>query len=73
SRHADLAVEYPVPVVKALSFNDKPLALYEGTLRLKATITNSEDAETAPLAKLTLQACSVDICLQPEDLVFVLW
>ncbi|MCP5074384.1 MAG: thioredoxin domain-containing protein, partial [Rhodobacteraceae bacterium] len=24
SRHADLAVEYPVPVVKALSFNDKP-------------------------------------------------
>ncbi len=65
-----LAVHYPEPVVKALSFNETPLALYEGELRL---VAKSGAGTESRRVRLVLQACSDEICLQPEELRFMLW
>ncbi len=65
---ADQPVTYPEPLVKSLSFNDAPLALYEGKITLTASAPSA-----ATIANLILQACSDEICLQPEDLRFTLW
>ena len=69
----DIVVEYPDPVIKSLSFNDTPLALYEGQLKLVATVAGGNGNRGIGFAKLTLQACSDQICLQPEELSFALW
>ena len=69
----DLAVQYPDPITKTLSISSAPLALYEGDLRIEALLGTSAAKEKVRRAKLTLQACSNEICLQPEDLIFVLW
>lgn len=66
----ELSVDYPAPEVKTLSFNDTPLALYEGELRLSVR-PGALSGDTR--VNLTLQACSDEICLQPETLVFTLW
>ena len=68
-----IAVDYPDPVIKSLSFNDTPLALYEGDLFLAAAGAGPDENGKARFAKLTLQACSDEICLQPEELSFALW
>ena len=67
------AVEYQDPVIKSLAFNDAPLALYEGHLQITAVAPEGGDAASTRRAELTVQACSDDICLQPEELVFILW
>ena len=66
-------VEYPDPAIKSLAFNDAPLALYEGNVQIIARGGGSGDAASAHRAVLTIQACSDEICLQPEELVFALW
>ncbi len=63
------AGDYPEPKLKALTFNDKLLALYEGEVELVAVIPD----DTTGVAVLTIQACSNEICLQPEELRFTLW
>lgn len=68
-----LSVEYPKPLTKALSFSKKPLALYEGRLKLTASGGPQAEPGAPQKAKLTLQACSDQICLQPEVLTFTLW
>lgn len=68
-----LAVEYPDPIIKTLAFNDTPLALYEGSLHLTASAAGGDDPAAARTARLSLQACSEQICLQPEELIFTLW
>ncbi len=68
-----VVVAYPDPVIKSLAFNDKPLALYEGHLQIVAMGAGPADAASSRRAVLTIQACSDDICLQPEELVFTLW
>jgi hypothetical protein len=65
-----LAVDYPDPLVKTLSFNDAPLALYEGVIRLTARPGAVTDRAQI---RLTLQECCDEICLQPETLIFTLW
>ena len=62
---ADIALDYPEPALKTLTFNDAPLALYEGKIRLHLP------SDRPRQVTLTLQACSDDICLQPEELHFV--
>ncbi|MEE9389032.1 MAG: DUF255 domain-containing protein [Paracoccaceae bacterium] len=57
---------YPAPRVKSLGFNDAPLALYEGDISIEVP------AHTGA-AVLTLQACSNEICLQPEEHLFYIW
>ncbi|HHL21026.1 MAG TPA: hypothetical protein ENJ52_05805, partial [Aliiroseovarius sp.] len=61
---------YPAPQVKALGFNPAPLALYDGTLTLRAPLPATD---TPARAKLTLQSCNDEICLAPEELDFTLW
>lgn len=57
-------VTYPQAQRRKLGFHDKELALYEGRVEISATVPASE-SPTIP-AELTLQACSDEICLEPE-------
>ena len=65
------AENYPEPLVKSLSFNDEMLALYEGELTLVGALPEVD--EQPAVAVLTVQACSDEICLQPEEVRFTLW
>ncbi|MEM8743256.1 MAG: protein-disulfide reductase DsbD domain-containing protein, partial [Pseudomonadota bacterium] len=47
-----------------LGFHDKELALYEGTVELKADLAAAP--EKAVTLNLRVQACSDKICLEPE-------
>ncbi|MGE4611979.1 MAG: thioredoxin domain-containing protein [Paracoccaceae bacterium] len=67
---ADIPISnYPDPLVKTLNFNDELLALYEGELVLSGNIPDVTPASGV----LTIQACSDEICLQPEELHFTIW
>ncbi|MDH3581447.1 MAG: protein-disulfide reductase DsbD family protein, partial [Hyphomicrobiales bacterium] len=57
-------VTYPAAVRRKLGFHDKELALYEGTVSLKASLPPKVSSPIR--AKLRLQACSDEICLEPE-------
>ncbi len=58
------AVAYPKAERRKLGFHDKELALYEGRVEISAAVPATE-APTIP-AELTLQACSDEICLEPQ-------
>jgi uncharacterized protein len=65
--------DYPRSQVKTLQFSESPLALYEGDVVISSQINPDPTTPLVPRLKLTLQACSEEICLQPEELVFLLW
>ena len=63
---------YPSGTIKSLSFDEAPLALYEGAFSLRSK--KFEGAMIPPRKiMLTFQACSDEVCLPPEDMIFVLW
>lgn len=64
--------KYPTPLEKVLRFNDKPLSLYEERLQLsdKYQPNTSDQPHTI---SLDVQACSDEICLEPETLKFNFW
>lgn len=66
---------YPQAVEVVLGFNPKPLAVYEGQLELSALF--GEDAAGDPNSghrvTLEIQACSDEICLQPDEMTFRFW
>ena len=63
---------YPSGTIKSLSFDEAPLALYEGAFSLRSK--KFEGAMVPPRKiMLTFQACSDEVCLPPEDMIFVLW
>ena len=69
---------YPQPLVKSLKFNDKPMALYEGNITLdsklpKTTPASAQKAGKGAKVVLTLQACSDQICLLPEEVIVQIW
>ena len=66
-------VQYPDPVIKTLAFSGSELALLEGSFDIAATRTDGAEADGPMRAVLTLQACNNEICLEPEELTFVLW
>ncbi len=66
------AKTYPKPDVKSLSFNDKPMALYEGDVSLSGTYQKPPEGKSGEVT-LTLQACSDKICLLPEEVKVRLW
>jgi len=69
---ANIDTAYPSGTIKSLSFNEAPLALYEGAFSLRSK--KSEGPILNPSkAMLTFQACSDEVCLPPEDMTFVLW
>jgi uncharacterized protein len=64
-----LRVAYPPPVSFKPKFSDEPLAVYEGTARIVAAFPQGVLNRTPYLfGTLTVQACTIDICLPPADL-----
>ncbi len=59
------AIEYPAAVNRKLKFNDEEMALYEGDVEIIAPLAK-EVGDRLNL-KLTLQACSDEICLEPVE------
>jgi thiol:disulfide interchange protein DsbD len=59
-------VEYPRPVERTLAFSEKPLLLYEGTIRLRVPMP--ADAAGRVAAVLRYQACDDERCLPPRTL-----
>jgi len=63
------AVSYPEAEVQKLGFQRDPLALYHGTVRIRAELLRSgETGRMLPL-ELSLQACNDQVCLPPEKVV----
>ncbi|MCF6199641.1 MAG: DUF255 domain-containing protein [Hyphomicrobiaceae bacterium] len=56
---------YPQPVMRRLKFNDGEMALYEKTVKMKVPL-DVNHSERVNL-KITLQACSDEICLEPVE------
>ena len=63
---------YPPPIEKKLKFNDKVLSLYERSMEIDHPIPAGA-ANQARQLSLQLQACSDEICLEPETLKFQYW
>ncbi len=61
------AVRYPRPKRLAARFSEKPLLLLDGDFTMSAQITGAADGPI--VARLTLQACSMEICLQPQTML----
>ena len=64
--------KFPKPIEKKLKFNGTPLSLYEGHLVLEDALPDGVSKE-AQVLTLDIQACSDQICLEPESLSFSYW
>ena len=64
--------KFPKPIEKKLKFNGTPLSLYEGHLVLEDALPDTVSTE-AQVLTLDIQACSDQICLEPESLSFSYW
>ena len=66
---------YPAPLVKSLKFNDKPMALYEGFIKLSSDLPIKQTGKENAVGKvvLKLQTCSDQICLLPEEMIIRVW
>lgn len=58
-------VVYPKAMTRKLKFNDDDMALYEGSVEMSVPL--SKDVGDRVDLKLTLQACSDQICLEPVE------
>ena len=67
---ASATVRYPTPVTRKLSFSDAPLSLFEGDSEI--VISVSRETDQLLRIRLRLQACSDQICLQPDSTVLAL-
>ena len=63
---------YPKPLEKKLKFNGKVLSLYENTVALNGSYLE-ETPNQLQTVSLDIQACSDEICLEPETLNFNFW
>ena len=63
-------LSYPPAILKSLEFQDEDLALYEGDISLRATLSPGTAPRENSLLRLTLQlqACDEKVCLPPERL-----
>ncbi|MEM7355603.1 MAG: thioredoxin domain-containing protein [Acidobacteriota bacterium] len=63
-------VRYPTLETVRLSFQDEPLAVYQGTVTLSGRLYKTGDPGLAPVApvQLRIQACDDRVCLKPETL-----
>jgi DsbC/DsbD-like thiol-disulfide interchange protein len=64
-------ITYPKALDKTFAFAEKPLAVYEGTAELKATLKADKTAKTGERslhAHLRIQACDDQVCYQPGTL-----
>ncbi|MCP4702847.1 MAG: DUF255 domain-containing protein [Gammaproteobacteria bacterium] len=67
-------VVYPQAKIRRLSFQQSPLALYEGKFHLRAPLLGEkQENSTGKLAvQLKFQACSDEVCLAPETLLLTI-
>jgi len=64
-------VEYPKAEQVMLGFEDEPVAVFQGTVRIGGTaVVNSGYRPRVARLALTVQACDDKKCLQPEELSF---
>lgn len=62
------ALSYPPPINVKLSFSEKPLAVYEGDIEIRATLKADKSAspgEYSLASKLRIQACDDQVCYPP--------
>ena len=64
-------ITYPDAVTRKLSFAEKPLAVYEGTVDLKVRLSATKIAPAGThnlSAKLRVQACNDQVCYAPGSI-----
>ena len=61
-----IEAEYPAAATRTLGFQDAPIAVLEGRQRITARLA----ADGPAVVALTVQACSDQVCLAPEEAVF---
>ncbi|MES9969437.1 MAG: DUF255 domain-containing protein [Candidatus Thiodiazotropha sp.] len=69
------AVSYPEGKRQQLAFQQQPLSLFSGMVRLQASISVEDDNPSASLAlplEVRLQACNDKVCLAPESITLSL-
>lgn len=65
--------EFPEPEMKTLGFSEMPLAVFEGTILLKSSVTLPPDFQPGTLVirgELDYQACDDNTCMAPATLEF---
>ena len=66
-------VQFPPTIEKKFSFTDKSVAVYTGTISVRANLKVSDGAPPGTLTmkgQLDFQACSANACLPPEQVPF---
>jgi hypothetical protein len=64
-------IVYPNPLTKTFAFADKPLAVYEGVIDIKAKVKVDRTMKPGQLdlpAKVQVQACDNQVCYAPGTL-----
>ncbi|MEW8657179.1 MAG: thioredoxin domain-containing protein [Candidatus Thiodiazotropha endolucinida] len=68
-------VTYPEEEHQVLAFQQQPLSVFSGKVRLQALVSTEESSPTAPLIlplEIRLQACNDQVCLAPETVTLSL-
>ncbi|MEW7974333.1 MAG: thioredoxin domain-containing protein [Candidatus Thiodiazotropha endolucinida] len=68
-------VTYPEGARQVLAFQQQPLSVFSGKVRLQALVSTEESSPTAPLIlplEIHLQACNDQVCLAPETVTLSL-
>ena len=63
-------LSYPNAVVRKLGFQQSSLSLYEGSIEMSGVVPEEVSRGSGVQIELQLQACSDEICLAPETLLF---
>jgi thioredoxin:protein disulfide reductase len=64
---------FPAPETVKLTFSEKPMAVYSGTIRVGIEVEVAADAPAGPLALagvVVSQACNDEMCLPPAEATF---
>jgi hypothetical protein len=64
------AAGFPQAKKKKLGFTDKPIAVFDGTVLVRTSLTVAKDAklgEQRLIAKLSFQGCDDNMCFMPEN------
>ncbi|MCU7941525.1 MAG: thioredoxin domain-containing protein [Candidatus Thiodiazotropha sp. (ex Cardiolucina cf. quadrata)] len=68
-------VTYPEEEHQVLAFQQQPLSVFSGKVRLQALVSTEESSPTTPLIlplEIRLQACNDQVCLAPETVTLSL-
>ncbi len=57
-------ITYPAPIERSFGFHDKPLSVYEGSIRIDAKV----GPNIPERVEMVVQACNDELCLVPETM-----